>query len=211
VGAVIAMVTLGNWRDGQRHVEHRLARRNLLILSRARGASAAPMPARSRSRPGDVEAIRRDIGALRAVAPVAQRAEISVVGNQNHSTQVTGTDNTYFETRDWQPVSGRIFTDAEVRSGRAACVIGETIRTTLFGSQNPLGSEVRVRDVPCEVVGVLPPKGQSTFGQDQDDLVVMPLRDGAAAARPATPMWARSGSRPNVPRMCRRSRRTSRS
>jgi putative ABC transport system permease protein len=176
VGAVIAMVTLGNGATVSVTSSIGSLGRNLLILSpgtrRVGGANAGAEPFTS----GDVEAIRRDIGALRAVAPVAQRAEISVVGNQNHSTQVTGTDNTYFETRDWQPVSGRIFTDAEVRSGRAACVIGETIRTTLFGSQNPLGSEVRVRDVPCEVVGVLPPKGQSTFGQDQDDLVVMPLR-----------------------------------
>ena len=176
VGAVIAMVTLGNGATVSVTSSIGSLGRNLLILSpgtrRVGGANAGAEPFAS----GDVEAIRRDIGSLRAVAPVAQRAEIAVVGNQNHSTQVTGTDNTYFDARDWQPATGRIFTDLEVRSGRAACIIGETIRTTLFGSQNPLGSEIRVRDVPCEVVGILPPKGQSTFGQDQDDLVVMPLR-----------------------------------
>jgi putative ABC transport system permease protein len=110
------------------------------------------------------------------VAPVAQRAEIVVAGNQNHSTQITGTDNNYFEVRDWPPVAGRSFTEAEIRTGRPACIIGQTIRTTLFGSQNPLGTEIRVRDVPCEIIGILSAKGQSTFGQDQDDLVVMPLR-----------------------------------
>jgi len=99
-----------------------------------------------------------------------------VASNQNHTTQIVGTDNDYLVARDWPLTIGRIFTDAEVRSGRPVCVVGETIRTTLFGSQNAIGSEIRVRDVPCEIIGVLSTKGQSTFGQDQDDIVVMPLR-----------------------------------
>src|SRR5262249_39174857 len=62
------------------------------------------------------------------------------------------------------------------RAGRTVCILGLTAKTKLFGAQNPLGTNVRVRDAPCEVVGVLEPKGQSTFGQDQDDVVVMPIR-----------------------------------
>src|SRR5258708_4942959 len=176
VAAVIAMVTLGNGATASVTSSIGSLGRNLLILApgtrRVGGANAGAEP----FTPGDVDAVRRDIAGLRAVAPVAQRAEIVVTGNQNHSTQVTGTDNSYFDVRDWPPMAGRDFTEAEIRTGRPACIIGQTIRTTLFGSQNPLGTEIRVRGVPCEIIGVLSPRGQSTFGQDQDHLVVMPLR-----------------------------------
>jgi putative ABC transport system permease protein len=176
VAAVIAMVTLGNGATASVTSSIGSLGRNLLILSpgtrRIGGAQSDASP----FDPADVDAIRRDIAPLRAVAPAAMRSEIAVAGNQNHPTQITGTDNSYFEARDWPLAQGRIFNDAEIRSGRASCIIGETIRATLFGSQNPLGADVRVRDVPCEIVGVLTAKGQSTFGQDQDDLIVMPIR-----------------------------------
>ncbi|HYK80848.1 MAG TPA: ABC transporter permease, partial [Micropepsaceae bacterium] len=163
VAAVIAMVTLGNGATVSVTSSIGSLGRNLLILApgtrRVGGANAGAEP----FAPGDVDAVRRDIAGLRAVAPVAQRAEIVVTGNQNHSTQVTGTDNAYFDVRDWPPIAGREFTDPEIRTGRPACIIGQTVRTTLFGSQNPLGTEIRVRDVPCEVIGVLSPRGQSTF------------------------------------------------
>ena len=104
------------------------------------------------------------------------RSEIAVEGNQNHPTQIAGTDNAYFDAREWPLTVGRVFTDAEIRSGKAVCVIGQTIRAKLFGVQDPAGAEIRIRDVPCDVIGILSVKGQSTFGQDQDDIVVMPIR-----------------------------------
>ena len=176
VAAVIAMVTLGNGATVSVTSSISSLGRNLLILApgtrRMGGAQADAAP----FEPGDVDAVRRDIAGLRAVAAVAMRSEIAVAGNQNHPTQITGADNAYFDARDWALAAGRIFTDAEMRSGRPTCIIGQTIRTTLFGSQNPLGAMMRVRDVPCEIVGILSAKGQSTFGQDQDDLVIMPIR-----------------------------------
>jgi putative ABC transport system permease protein len=176
VAAVIAMVTLGNGATVSVTSSIGSLGRNLLILSPGTRRMGGAQSDASPFDPGDVDAIRRDIAPLRAVAPAAMRSEIAVAGNQNHPTQITGTDNSYFDARDWPLAQGRIFTDAEIRSGRSACVIGQTIRTTLFGSQNPLGANVRVRDVPCDIVGVLTAKGQSTFGQDQDDLIVMPIR-----------------------------------
>jgi putative ABC transport system permease protein len=176
VAAVIAMVTLGNGATVSVTSSIGSLGRNLLILSPGTRRMGGAQSDASPFDPGDVDAIRRDIGSLRAVAPAAMRSEIAVAGNQNHPTQITGTDNSYFDARDWPLAQGRIFTDSEIRSGRPACVIGQTIRAALFGSQNPLGANVRVRDVPCDIVGVLTAKGQSTFGQDQDDLVVMPIR-----------------------------------
>ena len=176
VAAVIGVVTLGNGATAGVTASIGSLGRNLLILSpgtrRMQGAFSDASP----FTPGDFDTIKRDISGLRAIAPVAMRSEILVASNQNHTTQIVGSDNAYFVTREWPLTEGRIFTEAEDRGGRPVCIIGQTIRTTLFGSQNPLGADIRVRDVPCEVIGVLSSKGQSTFGQDQDDLVVMPLR-----------------------------------
>src|SRR5262245_39967307 len=179
VGAVIALVTLGNGASASVTASISSLGRNLLILQpgarRGFGGGGASLGAPPFS-VEDAEAIAREVNGLRAVAPVAVRTEVVVAGNQNHSSQVMGTDNEYFAARDWSIAQGRTFTEAEIRAGRTMCVIGQTVRTALFGSQNPIGTDIRVGDAPCEIIGVLAPKGQSTFGQDQDDVVVMPIR-----------------------------------
>jgi putative ABC transport system permease protein len=104
------------------------------------------------------------------------RAATAVYQANNWSTIVAGTNAEYFEAGNWQLVTGRIFSDAEQRSGRAVCVIGATVREKLFGNQNPVGSEIRIKNIACEVIGLLEAKGQSAMGSDQDDVVIMPLR-----------------------------------
>ena len=89
---------------------------------------------------------------------------------------MTGTTGAWFTVGNWTLASGRVFNDAEERSGRAACVIGETVRKELFGKANPVGSEIRVKRFSCEVIGLLKAKGQGGFGMDADDVVVMPLK-----------------------------------
>jgi len=98
-----------------------------------------------------------------------------VNGSKNHSTQVTGSTNAVFTARDWHILEGRSFTLGEMRSGKAVCVIGETVRRELFGAANPIGEKMRLNKISCDVIGLLQSKGQSTFGQDQDDVVVMPI------------------------------------
>jgi putative ABC transport system permease protein len=207
VGAVITLVTLGNGASAS--VTNSIASlgRNLIILQpgarRGFGGGGASVSAPPFS-VEDAEAIQRDIAGLRAVAPVAIRTEIVVSGNQNHSAQVMGTDNAYFAARDWAMSQGRLFSEAEIRAGRTMCIVGQTVRTTLFGSQNPIGTDIRVGTAPCEVIGVLTPKGQSTFGQDQDDVVVMPIR---ALQRRITGntdvglVWIAAGRTEDVPKM----------
>jgi putative ABC transport system permease protein len=107
---------------------------------------------------------------------VASQPTQVIYGNENWSTSVTGTDNDYFEARDWSVAAGRLFSESEIRTGRAVCIIGSTVCDKLFGGQNPLGDKVRVEHLSCEVVGVLESKGQATFGGDQDDVLVLPLR-----------------------------------
>jgi putative ABC transport system permease protein len=179
VGAVITLVTLGNGASASVTNTISSLGRNLVILQpgarRGFGGGGASIGARPFS-VEDSEAIAREVFGLRAVAPVAIRTETVVASNQNHSAQIMGTDNAYFAARDWGIAQGRVFTEAELRAGRTVCILGATVRTTLFGSQSPIGTDIRVGDAPCEVVGVLESKGQSTFGQDQDDIVIMPIR-----------------------------------
>jgi len=150
--------------------------RNLVIVSPGTRRMGGAQSDASAFDPSDVETIKREIGNLRAVAPVVMRSEVVVEGDQNHTTQIAGTDNAYFDAREWPLKSGRLFSDAELGAGKAVCIIGQTIRATLFGSEDPIGAQIRVRDVPCDVIGTLSAKGQATFGQDQDDIVVMPVR-----------------------------------
>jgi putative ABC transport system permease protein len=110
------------------------------------------------------------------VAPSASQGMTVVYGNQNWSTNVTGTDNEFFKVRNWPVTEGREFNDAELRGGAAVCIIGATVRKQLFGGQDPIGSKIRLDKVSCQVIGLLEAKGQSTMGSDQDDLVIVPLR-----------------------------------
>jgi putative ABC transport system permease protein len=116
------------------------------------------------------------LGGVRAVAPVAQKSVTVIYGAESRNTVVTGTDNAYFVTQDWMLTAGRSFLDGEVRAGRAVCVIGETVRDELFGRADPIGHRIRLQNVSCEVIGLLEAKGQSSFGTDQDDIVIVPIR-----------------------------------
>ena len=99
-----------------------------------------------------------------------------VIDNQNWLTTVFGSTPDFFAIREWTVAHGRLFNSSESDSGAKVCVIGQTVATQLFGTSDALGQTVRVRAMPCEVVGVLVSKGQSSQGQDQDDLVVMPWK-----------------------------------
>ena len=175
VAAVITMVTLG--KGATRSVSDQISSMgsNLLMLRPGQrfgpGADVAP-----NFKLADVEAIRTQISTIDAVAPVASLSVTAVYQARNWSTIVNGSTNDYFRAGNWEIVSGREFSETEERSGRAVCVIGETVRSNLFGTQNPVGSDIRIKQFSCEVVGLLKAKGQSAMGSDQDDTVVMPLR-----------------------------------
>jgi putative ABC transport system permease protein len=178
VAAVITMVTIGGGATVQVANQIRSLGSNLLNVrpgQQPRGPGGARQAAKLFDTK-DVEAIARDVGGIAAIAPVVSRNALAINADLNWSTTVTGTDNAYFAIRDWALGAGRIFTDSEVRSGRMVCVLGATVRDKLFGAQDPLGASIRLGPLSCEVIGVLAARGQSTFGTDQDDLVVIPLR-----------------------------------
>jgi len=177
VSAVITMVTLGN--GATKAVSDQIASlgSNLLIAMPGQrfGAGSAGASAQS-FKLSDAEAIRSQIGGLKAVAPTASESVTVVSVGKNWATSVTGTTDDYFTAGSWHLSSGRTFTDAEERAGKAVCVLGETVRRNLFGTQDAVGNEIRVKKFSCEVIGLLASKGQASMGRDQDDTVVIPLR-----------------------------------
>jgi putative ABC transport system permease protein len=176
VAAVITMVTLGGGATAQITKQIASLGSNLLMVSPGKrlgpGQSSTPTPFKL----NDAQAIARDVSSIAAVAPVSSSSVTAIVGNENWSTTVTGTDNNYFKVGNRPIKSGRQFSDSELHAGAAVCIVGETVRKKLFGAQEPLGDKIRLGKVSCVVIGLLEAKGQSTMGRDQDDLVVLPVR-----------------------------------
>ena len=175
VAAVITMVTLGN--GATKSVSDQISSMGsnlLMVMPGQRFGPGADAGAPFKS--ADIEAIRNQITGARLVAPIVSKSATAVYQANNWSTVVTGTSNDYFEAGNWEIAAGRYFTEAEEKSGKAVCVVGDTIREKLFGRQNPVGSEIRIKQFACEVIGLMKAKGQSSMGSDQDDSVVMPLR-----------------------------------
>jgi putative ABC transport system permease protein len=177
VAAVIAMVHLGQGATARVTSDISKMGKNLLFVTPGAnrrgpgGAGALATPFRV----ADATALADEIPGVAYVAPTSGGSAIAVVGNKNWRTGVTGTTNDYFQVRDWPLAEGRLFSDTELLAGSAVCILGATPKRELFGAQNVLGERVRLRSVVCEVVGVLSEKGRSTFGQDQDDFIGIPL------------------------------------
>ena len=175
VAAVIAMVTIGSGATAKVTDEIGKLGTNILFVAPGKqGPGRAGSPARTFTSK-DVAAVESQISGLRAVAPISQSMITVVYGGASRMSSVAGTVAEYLPAAEWTLVSGRSFTEAEER-GSAVCIIGETVRAKLFGSIPPLGQNIRVGRLACEVIGVLGKKGQSGMGSDQDDLVLMPLR-----------------------------------
>ncbi len=177
VGAVIAMVTLGNGASSK--VQENLAKlgSNMLIVrpGQATFGPGGTTDARAFDE-RDVAALKSNLTGIRGVAPTAQKQAKTVYGALNYDTSVTGTNSDWFAVQDWTLEDGRVFSESELRAGASVCVIGATIRRELFGAQDPLGERLRIGNFSCEVIGRMAPKGQSAFGTDQDSIVVLPLR-----------------------------------
>jgi putative ABC transport system permease protein len=177
VAAVIGLVTIGEGAKIKMSSELSKLGSNMLI---ARPGAPTPGPptgsdARSFSE-RDVDALRNGLSSVRSMAASSTKQSKVVYGTASQDTTVTGSEPSYFETQDWGFTAGNTFSDSDARSGTAVCVIGSTLVRELFQGENPLGRPIRVANMPCEVIGTLVSKGQSAFGSDQDNIIVMPLR-----------------------------------
>ncbi|MGH6876142.1 MAG: ABC transporter permease, partial [Rhizomicrobium sp.] len=174
VAAVILMVTLG--AGATRRITGEFASLGNNLLAIIPGQPNGPPTAVTPFDMSVVEKIQREIPDLSMVVPELAEQGVLVYGNRNHNSQIDGTTNAYLESRDWPLVAGREFSAAEILAGKSVCILGETDRRELFGDQSPIGQRIRINKITCEVIGVLQPKGVSTFGQDMDEVVLMPLK-----------------------------------
>ena len=179
VGAVVAMVSIG--LGVQQKVQNSIASlgSNLLIVSP--GASMAPGTIRSEAGSNitlsnqDAKAIAKDLSGVKYVAPTVASSYQLVYGNKNWKTKVQGVTQEFLTIRDFKIASGKFFSTSDEDSRARVAVLGKTVSANLFGNINPVGQTVRIGTAPFRVVGVLGSKGQSTMGQDQDDVVLVPL------------------------------------
>jgi len=178
VAAVIIMLAIGQGASKQISDQISSMGSNLLIVMSGATTSGG-MKMGSGTIPtltaGDAKAIRDNCGSVREVAPILPGMGQVVYGNQNWSTQIMGTMPSLLFIRDWSVVSGRQFSQEDVKNSTKVCLIGQTVSINLFGDLDPIGKTIRIKGIPFLILGVLETKGQSAVGQDQDDVIFIPL------------------------------------
>src|SRR5256886_4170361 len=178
VGAVIAMVGIGNGAKAQ--VEAQVASLGQNVIQVSAGSSSSHSSVRlglgssSTLTVDDAYALEREIAHVVGVSPEVRITTQVVAGNRNWSTQIYGESPEYFSIRQWPLEDGAIFTEQDVRGATKVAVIGSLAAEELFGDENPVGEIVRIKNVPFTVVGVLTSKGASASGSDQDDDIIIP-------------------------------------
>jgi putative ABC transport system permease protein len=178
VGAVITMIAIGSGAQAQVEEQIKALGTNLIIVlpgSVTSGGVRMGAGSRSSLTEDDAYAMQRELADIQAAAPAVRGTGQVVYAGQNWSTVFYGVTPEYFEVRNWVIASGRGFQPADLSGAGKVVLLGETVARALFGDGDPIGQIVRVRKVPMEVIGVLERKGQSLQGQDQDDVILMPI------------------------------------
>ena len=177
VAAVIVMVAIG--KGAEKRIQDQIASMgtNLLTISpgsmQSRGVRMGPDSGVQLTL-DDVERLKREATLVQAVSPMVRSGAQLIGGSGNWNSSVWGVSEQYLEIRDWSLSSGEFFSSADVRAQNKVCVVGQTIVKNLFAGDDPVGQQLRVRNVPFRIIGVLKERGQSSFGQDQDDLIIAP-------------------------------------
>jgi putative ABC transport system permease protein len=177
VGAVIAMVGIGNGAKAQVEAQIASLGQNVILIFSGSTTSSGIRTGWGGAgtlKIEDAEAIRREVPGVTGVSEEVASTTQVAAGNQNWFTRVYGESADYFDIRQWPLADGAPFTAQDVRSANKVCVIGRTTATQVYGNEDPVGQILRIKEVPFTIVGVLTPKGLSTQGVDQDDIVVMP-------------------------------------
>jgi putative ABC transport system permease protein len=177
VAAVVSMVTLGKATTAAVQQQISSLGTNILQVRPGQGFGRGG----GGSRPADfdeedAQAIRTQIAGVTAVAPQAQTTATAIYEGANWSTTINGTTNDYFRVQPWPLSEGRQWTTQEEQAGKGVCIIGNTIRTNLYRGGSAVGTRLRVNGISCDVIGVLSTRGQAGFGGDQDDVVIMPIK-----------------------------------
>ena len=177
VAAVIAMVGIGNGAKAQVEAQIASLGQNVILIFSGSTTSSGIRTGWGSAgtlKIEDAEAIRREVPDVIAVSEEVVSTTQVAAGNQNWFTRIYGESADYFDIRQWPLADGAPFTDQDVRSANKVCVIGRTTASQIYGNDDPVGQILRIKNVPFTVMGVLTPKGLSTQGVDQDDIVIMP-------------------------------------
>jgi putative ABC transport system permease protein len=177
VGAVIASVSITNGAKQQVEAQIASLGENMLLIFPGSFSSSGARLGWGNWHSLQLEdalAIQTQIQGVTAVSPENNTRAQVIYGNQNWNTRVQGESPEYLKIRQWSLSDGSMFGTAQVRTAAKVCVIGKTVAQQLFPNESPLGKTIRIRDVPCQIIGVLEPKGLSPMGSDQDDVVVVP-------------------------------------
>ena len=178
VGAVIAMVAVGAGAQARVAEQIQSLGSNLIIvLSGSVTTSGVRLGQGTQLTitEDDADAIQREIPAVQAAAPSSRGSAQIVYGNLNWSTAVHGVTPNYLEARDWPVVGGRSLTQEDIDGATKVALLGQTTALNLFGDADPLGQVIRIKKVPFTVIGLLDRKGQNSWGQDQDDAILIPI------------------------------------
>ena len=178
IGAVIVMVAVGSGATQQIADQIATMGSNLIIIlpgSTTSGGIRAGMGSQPTLTFEDVKAIRSECPAVSLVAPEQRGTAQMVAGNMNWSTGITGTTPDFLLIREWKISSGREMTTVDVDTAQKVCILGRTVAENLFGDEDPVGKQVRIKGVPFQVIGLLEAKGRSAQGSDQDDVAFLPI------------------------------------
>ncbi len=178
VAAVIAMVSVGAGAQKRIAEQIRSLGSNAIVVlpgAQTSGGIRWGLGSQQTLTEEDARAIALEVPAVEVTAPSVRGAAQTVFGNTNWSTIIQGVTPDYLTAREWEVASGKMFGPEDVDAATKVAVLGETVWRSLFDNTDPIGQTIRIKKVPFTVVGVLEPKGQSAFGQDQDDVVLIPL------------------------------------
>jgi len=178
VASVIAMVMIGDGTTANVTANIEKLGSNMLNVRVGQEKRGAPRDDNS-AKPfkiEDITAIKNEVSNLKGVTAENSSMANVVFGNKSNSSLIVGTTNDYFIIKDWEVEQGRIFEEGELSSGKSVCILGTTVVKNLFGDENPIGATIRIKNFPCSVIGVLASKGASSFGRDQDEVVITPLK-----------------------------------
>ena len=181
VAAVITMVTMGAGTQAEVDRQIQSMGSNVFMVrsgSSRRGGPRVAVGSEQRLTEADAIALKREIPEIVAAAPTLRGNGQAVVGNLNWATTIQAINRDYLIARGWQIDEGRDFEPQELRSGAKVALLGATVAEELFGVGSVVGQTIRVKNVPLTVVGTLVPKGQTSMGSDQDDIVMVPLETG---------------------------------
>lgn len=178
VAAVITMLAVGRGASNKISEQISAVGSNLIIVipgsTTSSGIRLGSGSSQNLTR-ADADAIKNECSAVSTTAPVLNGSAQIIYGNSNWASIVYGTDEGMLEVRDWTLAIGRNFYEQEIRSAAKVCILGQTVVDNLFGNDDPINQIIRIKKVPFTVIGVLESKGQSMMGQDQDDIIYVPV------------------------------------